>query len=455
MKTLYGLFLLLFFALNPAGTAYTQLAGSWGETTPLPQKLSNNAVATLQLGDTTYLFSMMGIDTSKIFSGITRHAFRLNLVSGQWQALADIPGPQGRIAAAAVGFRGKIYLFGGYRVLATGGEITSERVDIYDPATGQWSAGQPIPTPVDDQVALVWRDSLIYLISGWSQSRNVKNVQVYNPTTDSWQQATPIIGAGVFGHAGAIVGDSIVYADGVKVSGLQFVMNPKSYLGVIDPTNPTSITWSQLPPHPGPAKYRMAAGAWGSRILFTGGTDNPYNFDGIGYNGVPSEPEATTFGFNTATGQWEIYPSQVVPSMDHRGWPRAGNRLYLAGGMLAGQQVTDRVAFFQIDSVVTGIREVPSRPARGFHLWPNFPNPFNPETTLHFTLHHRAAVNLAIYTPDGSLVRQLVNRTLGPGDYQVRWDGTDGNHKAVASGVYLYRLKVGWALAVGKMLLLR
>ncbi|RMG67791.1 MAG: galactose oxidase, partial [Calditrichaeota bacterium] len=264
MKKLTALIFLFWLGTSVSQQSAAQLAGSWGESTPLPEKLSNNAVASLQLGDSTYLFSMMGIDTSKIFSGITRHAYRLNLGTGQWQALPDVPGPQGRIAAAAVGFRGKIYLFGGYRVLATGGEITSERVDIYDPATGQWTTGQPIPTPVDDQVALVWRDSLIYLISGWSQSRNVKNVQVYNPALDSWQQATPIIGAGVFGHAGGIVGDSIVYADGVKVSGLQFVMNPKSYLGVIDPADPTSITWSELPPHPGPAKYRMAAGSWGS-----------------------------------------------------------------------------------------------------------------------------------------------------------------------------------------------
>ncbi|RMG67155.1 MAG: T9SS C-terminal target domain-containing protein, partial [Calditrichaeota bacterium] len=91
----------------------------------------------------------------------------------------------------------------------------------------------------------------------------------------------------------------------------------------------------------------------------------------------------------------------------------------------------------------------------GFRLWPNFPNPFNPQTTLRFSLEKSAPVHLNIYTPDGRLVRQLVNGTLGPGEHRVRWDGTDRAGKTVASGVYLYQLKVGRSQAVGKMLLVR
>ncbi len=68
-----------------------------------------------------------------------------------------------------------------------------------------------MPLPVDDAVSGVWRDSLIYLVSGWHDSDNVAAVQIYDPERNAWEQATPIPGPPVFGYAGGIAGDGIGY----------------------------------------------------------------------------------------------------------------------------------------------------------------------------------------------------------------------------------------------------
>ncbi|KAA3598358.1 MAG: hypothetical protein DWQ06_11590 [Calditrichaeota bacterium] len=80
----------------------------WTVGNPLPKKISNNAVASLTIDDTCFVFSFMGIDTTKIWSGITQEAFKLNTFTNQWTQIASVPGSVGRIAASAVEFKGKI-----------------------------------------------------------------------------------------------------------------------------------------------------------------------------------------------------------------------------------------------------------------------------------------------------------------------------------------------------------
>jgi hypothetical protein len=76
-----------------------------------------------------------------------------------------------------------------------------------------------------------------------------------------------------------------------------------------------------------------------------------------------------------------------------------------------------------------------------YALLPNFPNPFNPETTITFDVARRGAVTLTVYDVLGRTIRQLVDTELGQGRHEVRWDGTAANGVGVASGIYLYRLE--------------
>ena len=88
----------------------------------------------------------------------------------------------------------------------------------------------------------------------------------------------------------------------------------------------------------------MAAGVWGKWAVFTGGTANPYNYNGIGYDGNPASPSAVTFAWNTETNVWETLPQNPEPAMDQRAMAADKQGLVVVGGMEAGQKVIKRVA---------------------------------------------------------------------------------------------------------------
>jgi N-acetylneuraminic acid mutarotase len=178
-------------------------------------------------------------------------------------------------------------------------------------------------------------------------------VQIYDPARDTWSTATPIPGAPVFGHAGAIVRDAIVYVDGVRVNRdrPRFTIEAASWRGDIDPENPTSISWTRLQTHPGPPLYRAAAGGLDEWALFAGGTDNPYNYNGIGYDGVPARPVRSLLGFNVTTGTWTQLAPLPLSTMDHRGMVTMGGTLAIVGGMRTHQAVSSGVLVTTVERV--------------------------------------------------------------------------------------------------------
>lgn len=104
-----------------------------------------------------------------------------------------------------------------------------------------------------------------------------------------------------------------------------------------------------------------------------------------------------------------------------------------------------------------GIRFSESLP-RETVLLQNVPNPFNPDTVIHYHLGNVSPqrTTLAIYSLDGQLVRLLVdNESQNQGIYEVRWDGKDDGGRQVASGPYIYRLVSGNFQTIKKMMLLK
>jgi hypothetical protein len=94
-------------------------------------------------------------------------------------------------------------------------------------------------------------------------------------------------------------------------------------------------------------------------------------------------------------------------------------------------------------------------PALVTSLEQNRPNPFNPQTTISFTLAERTQVHLGVYDVDGALVRTLVNEPRAAATYESRWDGRDESGHAAASGVYFYKLTAGSFTQTKKMVLLK
>jgi len=91
-----------------------------------------------------------------------------------------------------------------------------------------------------------------------------------------------------------------------------------------------------------------------------------------------------------------------------------------------------------------------------YALGRNFPNPFNPTTTIHYSLKEAGAVQILIYNQMGHLVKTLVNSSQSAGIHAVVWDSTNERSEMVSSGVYFYILKVGTqALFTQKMILIK
>jgi hypothetical protein len=93
---------------------------------------------------------------------------------------------------------------------------------------------------------------------------------------------------------------------------------------------------------------------------------------------------------------------------------------------------------------------------KDFSLSQNFPNPFNPVTTIPFALPSRSRITIKIYNIMGQKVKTLIDGTMDAGRHQVSWDGKDDRGLKVASGLYIYRMRTaGGKNFSGKMVLLK
>lgn len=90
-----------------------------------------------------------------------------------------------------------------------------------------------------------------------------------------------------------------------------------------------------------------------------------------------------------------------------------------------------------------------------FHVSQNFPNPFNPETTIKYQIPEAELVTISVYNIFGQLVTTLVNNEQSAGYYTIKWRGENDYGVRVSSGVYIYLIKAGDYIRSRKMILLR
>ncbi len=330
-----------FFAQSP-GAFYLELS-------PMPEAVTNNAICAAKVNDTVFVYSFMGLDSSKIWSGIHLKAWRYNTKTAIWTALPPVPDPSGGlIAAAASTVKNQIYVIGGYHVAQNGSETSSNRVHRFDPQSNSWStAGANLPIPIDDHVQAVWRDSLIFVVTGWSNSTNVPNVQVYNPATDSWLTGTPVPNNNdykVFGASGIIKGDTLFYIGGAR-TGTNFPPTTVLRKGYINPNDPSQISWSAE--NTLAAKgYRMGAAIMAGMPVWIGGSDITYNYNGVAYNGSGGVPALARMKvYDKFFGLSENPATGFLPNiMDLRGIAQIDPSYFImAGGMGPGQKVSNKV----------------------------------------------------------------------------------------------------------------
>lgn len=324
-------------------------AGLAEELQALPSPVTNNAVTAVHVEGQDLVYSLMGLGADKSLNSVSNAANALNVRYDKWTTIRPVPGP-GRLGASAASAREQVFVFGGFIPDRSNLQAIVPDVSVYDPIGLRWYRGPDLLTEVRDAAVGVFHDRYIYVIGGFSRKGPTNEVQMYDIETQRWQQATPYPGSAVFGHAGTVVDDKIIFIDGgmrnPNGNKPPYIASDQCWTGKIDHRHPERITWSKLPPHPGDARYRIAAGGSDkdNRAYFAGGSATVYDFSGIGLDGTPAEPSPGVFDYNFKSGSWEMIPAKdMTPTMDYRGLAVTPDGLIVVGGMRKDQKVTGAV----------------------------------------------------------------------------------------------------------------
>ncbi len=157
----------------------------------------------------------------------------------------------------------------------------------------------------------------------------------------------------------------------------------------------------------------------------------------------------TTEDFTPAPGNRIASPADTLYFDDEWTW---GSAYYYKVAAIDIHGNESLFALLRPEDIAGG--ETPETPIAPF-LSQNFPNPFNPATTIVFGLDTAVHVGLKVYDASGRLVRTLVGERREAGRHEEVWDGKDDGGRAVASGVYFYRLTAGRFTSTRKMVLFR
>lgn len=315
---------------------------------PIPAAVTENAVTTLRNGLEVY--SIMGIGPKRTWDDVTSQVYILHIASGKWSAGRPVPGVAGRLGASAISAKDKIYVFGGFTIDGQGNQFIVSDVNTFVPHDQRWYRAADMPVPVDSAVIGLNHDRFIYLIGGRSKNGPVNNVQVYNVETNKWSEATPFPGTPVYGHAGGLGDETIVFVDGAKKNtsgdGPAYVPSDECWMGKIDKKDPNKITWTRLPPHPGRARFGIVAGAREKdrKILFSGGSSHVHNYKGVDQDGKPIDFSPVTFSFDVRESKWETLTEETEDAhSDSRGIVSTPIGPLIVGGLVRDNTVSSRV----------------------------------------------------------------------------------------------------------------
>ena len=185
--------------------------------------------------------------------------------------------------------------------------------------------------------------------------------------------------------------------------------------------------------------------------------------NGRGWDGDAASvpiPDCTDI-FNNAGGDWvgAIYPYALTNGNlydDPKFCGTQSNNPYtLLNTSPCALAPCGPVGAFSIDcNFVSGVGDGAGVPLVS-RLHANYPNPFNPRTTIKYELNKTGSVELAVFDVGGRLVKRLVNRTVAAGIHETVWEGRDAVGRQASTGVYFFRLKTDDTIETKRMTLVK
>lgn len=217
-----------------------------------------------------------------------------------------------------------------------------------------------------------------------------------------------------------------------------------------------SFTWDQSDRFWGVVQSR------GDLVSFDGNEWKRYTRENSG------RPDAgiTSLAFDSRGVLWCAAPYTGIYSFDGvqwkaydtlHGWPvnRMGNMLRLFIDQSGAKWlITDDSGLCRFDELMVPVEEAQTVPPE-FRILGNYPNPFNPSTTVRFRTSSPGKTSLAIYSITGQKVRELFSDHSPAGEHSVVWNGADDRGQPAASGIYFARLTAGRHVSTMKMLLMK
>ena len=135
-------------------------------------------------------------------------------------------------------------------------------------------------------------------------------------------------------------------------------------------------------------------------------------------------------------------------------WSRGGGDL-VGDIFLKGCSINDTL-YGDTTNIITSVRDLAKGIISDFELYPNYPNPFNPSTTISFNVKSSNNISLIVYDAMGQEVNRLIdNEFFYSGTHELIWNGKNDSNQTVTSGVYYCRLLIGIQSLTNKMVVLK
>jgi len=367
-----------------------------------------------------------GIDIAKTSSAVEEY----DPVTNIWTAKPNLP--ESRMGQALCQVNGKIYVFGG--AVSALGNICSN-VYSYDPSTDTcWNIESDM-NAVRGYFSASVVNGKIYLIGGANipNSNGLNTLEEYDPETGKYTLRKPMP------TARSLLATAVVKGKIYAIGGAKTKYGP--VLNTLEEYDPSTNTWTtKADMHT--ARGWLAASVVNDKIYVIGGASDS--------NTNPNLESVEVYDPQTDT--WAEIEPMLTARRTHSACA-VDEGIYVIGGITGGWgnlgQVSGKVEAYTPQSETSIINEE-SQNLVNFLLFQNFPNPFNPSTTIKYSITKQSYVTLKVYDILGREITILVNEEKRAGNYEMNW-----NAAKLSSGVYFYKLKAGEFIQTKKMILMK
>ncbi len=174
---------------------------------------------------------------------------------------------------------------------------------------------------------------------------------------------------------------------------------------------------------------------------------------GYAYYGTGRYHDFTTIKYDNASGtqDWLMsYDYNGLYDYTYALYVDRSGSVYAAGSVMFTANNTNAAVVKYSQPMITNINNNNNLTAKEFSLEQNFPNPFNPSTTIKFNIPKEGNVKISVYDISGKLVSTLVNEFKNAGSYELKFDGSN-----LSSGVYFYKMETNGYSDIKRMMLVK